>query len=520
MNTDQDWARELFERSRQGEEPVWFADHTEMMRTGQRRNRVRALAASGSVLATAAAVAAVGIGVAGGADRKAPEPTPGQSVASPTKTAAAVADPSKVLDYASFDGFSTKDGKGSAGGFFKNYYIAVSTTTARDTMRLLSTLDPSLEHLAKTAPIAGRVRLVPDTDPMAQDMAGLNGTVLWTESGLPASALQPAKATAPYGTLLVSYVDSTNERPAGGQASCVTDGDINTDLLHPVKTSGDGWMDAAQWGPCTKSTLPDGSTLLSSTKSYGRFVVTDVARRFPGTGGEVVVEWHNYADVMEVPTPGVSTAPPQPDPQRVLSGNPVTADKLIAALSDSSLTPPLAQPSVTTTPTTMLQASDFGSGWRADPAGFHGTTTDLVVDNGCTNEQNPVTTPQPIYSYAGKTPSGIPVDVTAGVNVMKPGSGPSWMADLRQHVTNGCDTAGNAYSRDTLSLLPTGTGDDAFIENWYGQGRQTIYIRFGDDILRVDLSAMDPNRPAFSQADNDWFAGLAAKAAARHDGKG
>lgn len=518
MNTDQEWARELFERSRQGEEPVWAADHTELMRTGQRRNRIRALAASGSVLATAAVVAAVGIGVAGGVDRKAPEPTPGTSVTPPTKTAAAVADPAKVLDYADFSGFSTKDGKGTAGGFFKNYYIAVPTTTARDTMRLLSTLDPTLGHIARTAPTADRVRLVPDTDPMAQDMASLNATVLWTESGLPASALQPLSPKAPTGTLLVSYVDSTDEKPAGGQATCITDGDTNTDLLHPVKTSGDGWTDAAQWGPCTKTTLPDGSTLLSATKSYGPYAVTDVARKFPGTGGEVVAEWHNYADVLQVPTPGSSTAPPQPDPKRLLSENPITPDKLIAALSDTNLTPPLAPEPVTATSNTPLQPFSPGPGWKADPAGSHGSTATLAVENGCVNEQHTVATKQPITAYAGTTPSGIQADATFAVDTMAAGSGPHWMDDLRQHGTGGCDTAAYRFSLDTMSPVPAGTGDDAFIENWYGQDRVTIFIRFGDDIMRVDVSASAQNQHAFTQADKIWFVDLATKIAARING--
>jgi hypothetical protein len=337
MNTDQEWAGELFERSRQGEEPVWVADHAEMMRTGQRRNRIRALATSGSVLATAAVVAAVGIGVAGGVGRKTPEPSPGQSVAPPTKTAAA-ADPAKVLDYAAFNGFSTKDGKGSSGGYFKNYYIAVSATTARDTMLLLSRVDPTLEHLAKTTPLGHDVRLVPDSDPMAQDMAGLNATVMWTDSGKSADALQSTQATAPTGTLSLSFVDSTDEGPVG-KAICITDGASGSDMLHPVQTSASGWKDTAQWGPCTKSTLPDGSVLLSQTKSYGPFFIVAAARRFPGNGGEVVMTWHNYADVMVPPSSGppVST----PDPQRALSPNPVTADKLVAALSDTGLAPTL-----------------------------------------------------------------------------------------------------------------------------------------------------------------------------------
>jgi hypothetical protein len=168
----------------------------------------------------------------------------------------------------------------------------------------------------------------------------------------------------------------------------------------------------------------------------------------------------------------------------------------------------------------MLQASDFGAGWTVDPAGSTGKTGDLVVDDGCVNTQNPVASPQPLYGYAGKTPSGLSVTATAQVDIMKAGSGPGWMTDLRQHGTGGCDQAGLRYSQDTMSALPAGTGDDAFIENWYGQGAETFFIRFGDSIMRVDVTTANHEMPAFTQADKDWFAGLAAKAAARHGGKG
>jgi hypothetical protein len=171
----------------------------------------------------------------------------------------------------------------------------------------------------------------------------------------------------------------------------------------------------------------------------------------------------------------------------------------------------------------MLQAADFGSGWTFDAQQSHGTTGALVVDDGCTNEQNMVDTPQPMYTYTGTTPSGIRVTANAGLDIMKHGSGPGWMTELRKHGTGGCDQGDQKqlkYSQDTMTPLPSGIGDDAFIENWVGQGTETFFVRFGDDVLRLDLVTPDRTMPAFTQADKTWFAGLAGKAAARHAGKG
>jgi hypothetical protein len=329
-----------------------------------------------------------------------------------------------------------------------------------------------------------------------------------------AASLKSATATAPTGNLRLAFVDTNDEGP-DGISRCIPAAFEEAGMLHPVKM-GDGWTDGASWSPCTKSTLPDNSVLESATKSYGPLSVASAVRYFPGSGGAVEMTWWNYATPL--PQAGAGGVP-TPDSKRALSPSPITVEKLVAALSDTSLVPPLAPLPVAPPPSTMLQASDFGPGWTDDPAGSHATTGDLVVDNGCVNQQNPVATPQTIYGYTGKTPSGISVTASAGVDVMKSGSGPSWMSDLRQHGTGGCDTAGLPYTRDTMSALPAGTGDDAFIENWYGQGNETFFIRFGDDIMRVDVTTPDQKMPAFTQADKDWFAGVAAKAAARHSGK-
>ncbi|WP_194926092.1 hypothetical protein [Catenulispora pinisilvae] len=516
MNTDQEWARELFERSRQGEEPVWVADHTEMMRTGQRKNRARALTASGSVVVTAAVVAAVGIGVSGGVDQRTHVPGPGQGTgpAKPSNTAAAVVmDPSDVLTYTAFNGFSTKDDKSQDHDFFHKYYIAVPNTTARDTAQLLSKLDPTLTHIAKATPrtTPGSARLVSDDDLMAKDMAALQAGVVWTDDASSADSLRSPQATAPMGMLNMSFVDSADEAPdpADVCATVVSPGS----MLDPVHAGGDGWTDAAEFSPCAKKTLPDGSVLLSRTKSYGSFVAVSVVRQFPGDGGAMGVEWENFA-------PSDITMVSGPDPKRALKPNPLTLDKLLAAMSDPGLAAPLTAVPVPPPPATLLQASDFGPGWTFDPAASHSKTGDLVVDNGCVGEQNPVASPQTTYGFVGKTPSGISVTASAGVDVMASGTGAKWMGDLRQHGSGGCDVDGLPYSKDTMSPLPAGTGDDAFVENWYGQGNETFFVRFGDQVLRVDVKTADQKMPAFTQADKDWFAGLAAKAAARHDGKG
>lgn len=516
MNTDQEWARELFEASRQGEEPAWVADHAAMIRTGQRRNRVRTLTASGSVLATAAVVAAVGIGVAGGTARRAPDPSPGQSQSvapTPTKTAAAL-DPSQVLNYASFDSFSMKDQRGTTDPTSKDFHIAVSATTAHDTMQLLGALDPTLGHIAKRVPNGLGVRLVPDDDPVAQNTAGLGATVLWTDRGLSADDLQKTGATAPAGTLNVSFVDSADEGPAG-KGVCVTDGLSGSQMLDPVQTGPHAWTDKALWGPCTKTTLPDGSVLLSAAKNSGSLYLATAARRFPGNGGEVVLAWQNYADATFSPTPG---APPlnAPDPKRALSPNPITLDKLVAALSGTGLTPALAPLPTTTLPPSMLQPSDFGAGWTFNAAGSNARTSTLVVDNGCVNEQHPVAAPRPVYAYSGTTPSGIKVTANAQLDVMGVGSGQHWMADLRQHAGAGCDIAGLPYSKDTMTPLPAGTGDEGFVEDWYGQHSETFFIRFGDVIMRLDITTADQKMPAFTSADKTWFAALAGKAVTRY----
>jgi hypothetical protein len=499
MSTDQDWARDLFERSRQGEEPTWVADHAAMMRAGRRR-RNRTMAASGSAVAVLSVAAAVGVGVLDDGAPRTHQPRP-VTPGLPTSTAThAAADPAKVLDYARFAGWSTKDAKGQSPDYFKKYYVAIPHSAALDSMRLLSRLDPTLSHIEKPSGSAYDIRLVPDDDPMAKDMSLLNLQTQWKGGG----------------NLSLDFRDDAGSMPGDPGDGCRPTEDMMAGMLHPVHQSGGGWSEEAKWSACNKMTGNDGSVITSSTKSYGPFSVVYAIRRFPGDTGAVEMLWWNYKAAF-------GPIGPTPDPKQVLSPNPITAEKLEAALTDPALVPPLTSAPAGAPPQTMLQAADFGSGWTYDAAQSHGSTGALVVDDGCTNEQNMVATPQPLYTYTGTTPSGISVTANVGVDSMKHGSGPSWMTELRKHGTGGCDQGDQKqlkYTQDTMTPLPGGIGDDAFIENWVGLDDETIFIRFGDDILRLDVNKPDHTMPAFTQADKTWFAELAKKAAARHAGKG
>jgi hypothetical protein len=504
MSTDQDWARELFDRSRGGEEPAWVVDSASLAAAGLRRKRARGWTVSGSVVAVIVA-AAVGISLSG--TGRATPAAPSQSSTTPPPRHYA----SKSAAYQELVGgfsWSTKDAKWQDSDFFKKYYIAVPDSMVKDTVGLLTRLDPTLGHfVAAPHAVSGDVRLVPDSDPMARDMAMLNTTFQWSPDGQ-----RPPASGGPSGSLALEFQASGGSDATSPDCAGTSNGFQG--FLDPVSIGGGGWTDGAKWSPCTASTLKDGSVVLTRTKAYGPYLVAVVARQFPHDAGSIVATWSNFSDNW--------TANMSPNPKSVLPANPVTVPLLTAALSDPSLVPGLTADPVTGTPADQLQASDFGPGWHLD-SGSHATTGDLVVDNGCDMQQNPVATAQPMYAYTGPTPSGLSVTATFGTDIMAKGSGPAWMASLRQHGTSGCDQGQAAelkYSQDTMSPLPSGTGDDAFIEHWVGQGSETIFIRFGDGIFRLDVTTPDHKMPAFTAADRTWFAGLAAKAAARHAGKG
>jgi hypothetical protein len=503
MSTDQEWAHDLFERSRDGEEPAWVADHIAVMRAGRRR-RTLAMAASGSAVAVLSVAAVVGVVALNDGAPKTHQPRPVPPGVPVTTATPMAADPAKVLDYVQFDSWRTKDNKSADGDYFKKYYIAVPESTARDTMQLLTRLDPAFSHITKrtTVPAADRdIRLVPDDDTIAGDMAMLGARVPWRG----------------HGNLSLTFTDDADLVPGDPTGGCRSMDMQEAGVLDPVPVADNGWTEGAKIGPCDNSTLPDGSTLQSTSKSYGPYAVVYATRRFPGDTGAVELMWWNYDTTFTSPN-GMS-----PDPKRVLSPNPITADKLKTVLSDTTLVPPLKSAPAAAPPATMLQASDFGRGWTYDAQQSHSTTGALVVDDGCTDQQNAVVTPQPMYTYTGTTPSGGKVTATIGVNVMQHNSGPGWMAELRKHGTGGCDQGDQKqlkYSQDTMTPLPGGIGDDAFVENWVGQNTETLFVRFGDDILRLDVATPNQTMPAFTQADKTWFAELASKAAARHGGKG
>lgn len=241
-------------------------------------------------------------------------------------------DPSKVLDYVDFVSYAPRNAA-NLGTSAKG--LAVSTSTARDAMELLSKLDPTLVHVAKTAP-DGFAKLVADNDPKAVNETAVNASVLWTEDGLSATAVQATGATTRAGTLSLSFMDSS-EGGMDGMAGCAADYSNSLVILHPEQTPQGGWTDTAQWTPCTTSTLSDGSVLKTSSKDYGPFSAVFAVRLFPGHRGAVAATWQNF--VSPAPSPGLQQ--PGPNPERALPQDPVSEAMLRAALSDTKLVPPL-----------------------------------------------------------------------------------------------------------------------------------------------------------------------------------
>lgn len=311
MNTDHEWATGLFERSRDAEEPFWAPDQTTLMRSARRRSRIRTLTASGGMVAAAALVVGVGIGVGGALGRKAPGPGPGSS--------AAAVDPAEVLGYAAFSNPVVMGSK-----FVAEDVVKVPASTARDTLQVLTRLDPTLAHFAKAHAVSQKSRVVPDDDPAAEETTSLSAAVLWTVPGTSAADA----ATRLAGTLSLA-VDSAQQAP-DAQEHCMTTGAQPPGLLGLMQVEGE-WKEIAALGPCTKSTLPDGSTLWSSTTSADSLTVVSVTRYFANNGGVLEVAWRNFP----LPTTSPNWA------GHAVNPNPITVEQLKAALSDPTLVPPL-----------------------------------------------------------------------------------------------------------------------------------------------------------------------------------
>ena len=122
---------------------------------------------------------------------------------------------------------------------------------------------------------------------MTRNTTSMAAVALWADPGTSAADA----ATRRTGTLSLA-VDSAQKPPAA-QEPCMTTATIPSGLISVIHLGG-AWKEVAALGPCTKSTLPDGSTLWSSSTSEDSLTVVSVTRYFADKGGMMAAAWRNF----------------------------------------------------------------------------------------------------------------------------------------------------------------------------------------------------------------------------------
>jgi hypothetical protein len=95
------------------------------------------------------------------------------------------------------------------------------------------------------------------------------------------------------------------------------------------------------------------------------------------------------------------------------------------------------------------------------------------------------------------------------------------MALAKAQAQGGCDPApGVEFSKDAVAALPSGIGDDAFVQDDHGDGQVRIVIRFGDTIVETFVTepptAATPKVPDLSSpVDKTWLTSVARQIAVR-----
>lgn len=508
MTDDSQWMRDVFDTTRGEEEPIWLADAQTMIADGDRRRRLRTVGAGSGSLAVVAVAATIAVSVAapdgGGRSTTAP-PTkqPATSPAtSPTRSAG------KVLDRVGFAPLMLKDITLGAGAPRKS--MNVPEAAVADMGALLAGLDPTSSHIVPTPAKGVTVKAVPFGDANGDNLAGLQVDSAWTPDGKPAErGGESGLSVTANGNLLTRFLDGDDAKFQPAMPGCGAADDLGESwsTLDPSASTPDG-PDQVAWSACDHRRLGDGSVLASSTKSFGPFTAVFVTRQFPGGAGSVETLWLNYS-IMERTRGGLA-----PNPQTVLSPSPLTLQKMTAVLSGSGIVPGLKAAAGVTVPPTLLQAADFGSGWKIDSTGAPTRPSNLVTD-ACATDQSDLLGPTvPDYTFSGPTPSGSNVRADVLRLTVKSGTGAQKLANLRKQAETGCGGA-------TVTSLPSGIGDGGFIENIPGLPSKpwNVFVRFGDVVIQVYVNSPE-NSSAFTQADKEWLAGLAPKVATRFGTKG
>lgn len=507
MSEDGQWMREVFDTTRGEEEPVWFADAQSMIAGGDRRRRLRTIGTGSGSLAVIAVAATIVASVAGpgGGGRSTTAPPAASRTTTPAAPTTRSTGP--ILGRVYFMPLQRKDM--TLGEGVPPTYVYVPEPAVADMTKLLSAVDPTSAHIVPS-PITGPPdKAVPFGDPNGDNLAGLQVNSSWTPNGKAATQGGTAKLpTSPNGNLLTRWLDGDDPKFQAAMPGCGAGDDLGETWsnLNPAPSSPDG-TDRVAWSACDHRLLGDGSILASSTKSFGKFTAVFAMRQFPHGAGSVETLWLNYS-IMEA-THGIA-----PNPDTVISPSPLTVQKLTDALSGSGIVPGLKAAATVTVPPTMLQAADFGAGWKIASTGDPSRPSNLVTDACAGDQSDLLGSTVPDYTFSGPTPSGLNVRADVLRLSVKAGTGAQKLAKLRQQAETECgDTS--------VTPLPSGIGDGGFVENIPGLPSKpwNVFVRFGDVVIQVYVNSPESS-PAFTQADKQWLAGLAPKVAERFGAKG
>jgi len=499
---DQDWMHDLFDRSRREPEPVWSPDTRAIAIGGRRRRRLRAASVGGGALGALAVTAAVVIGLGGfsnGAEVK-----PG--VKKPRSTS--------VFDYASISA-NFSDGRSTN---------AIPVSAVDKMSALIDDLDPGHAHLREMGRAAGipgpRYQMVGDGSSAVKNITKFIATSVYTTDG----TVPRVGSKAPNGSLEITVAGDTGHL---GHNSYNTP-DVSVYNIPCGYMLMDAFMDTppthdAHWSKCVSTPLPDGSKVDSSSTPDGQGTVTVAIREYPNNGGGIVAIWTDYATWRSTLDHTTTLPDRAPDPSMVLKPNPFSEQQLASTLAGPEFAPTdKGKPKpVGSGPRQFLKTGDLSADAAYDPLSSSGGTGDLPMDNGCDYKDiNPLAKQGRVAAYTATTPSGKKVTISELEYPLPSGTGPATLATARSQAKGGCDQQASLYSKDTAKDLPAGIGDGAFLENGIGTGAVTVWMRFGDTIVRIDVTqnqlTQGPSMPDLSApADQAWLVNV-AKAAAGH----
>ena len=504
---DQDWLTDLLAQSRREPEPVWTPDKETIAAGGRRRRRLRTASVGGGLVGALAVTAAVVIGLGGIAGVSA-APEPGGKWSTSTS----------VLDYADISPNVEVSDAGKPGS-----YVLPASAVAKMS-RVIDLLDPMHAHLRNTTsgPLfrGPHYRPVEDASPMVKTITTVKATSVYTTDGKAPDAA--AKAADGVVTMLVAATSSELGRSAGSGSGAQDAPDVSKDnlpcgyALASVLLSTQPTNPPPHWSQCTSMRLTDGSKVDSASTPDGEGTMTVAIREYPNNGGGVAVVWRDYLN-WKGGLLNPMALDPAPDPSMVLKPNPYSEAEVIAALSDPALGRAGApKAGAGSGPKQFLKTGDLGADAKYDPSTSNGSTGDLPMDNGCEyKDVNPLAKPGRMASYTVTAPGTKKVTVSELEYPLAAGTGPATMATARSQAKGGCDQHGALFSKDTARDLPAGIGDEAFVENGVGAGAVTVWMRFGDTILRIDVTQGQSVPDLSGTADQAWLLEV-ARAAAGH----